>query len=117
MSEAFIPVVAVADIPDNGKFAGQVNGWHVLICKVDGGYVAVNDRCTHAASALAGGRIRRGTIMCPLHGARFDLATGNCMGGIYKALRMFPSRTRNGLIEVAVPETVPGMEDLPVSIG
>ena len=117
MSEAFVPIVAVADFPDDGKFAVRVNGWHVLICKIEGGYQAVNDRCTHAASALSGGRVRRGTVMCPLHGARFDLATGNCIGGIYKALRFFPSRIVDGWIEVAVPEAIPGMEDLPIRIG
>jgi anthranilate 1,2-dioxygenase ferredoxin component len=117
MSEVYTPVVAEADFPDDGKFAAKVAGWHVLICRIEGAYHAVNDRCTHAASMLSTGRLRRGTVMCPLHGARFDVASGKCLGGEYRALRMFPLRVENGQIEVAVPETVPGMEDLPIMIG
>jgi anthranilate 1,2-dioxygenase ferredoxin component len=55
--------------------------------------------------------------MCPLHGARFDLVTGTCIGGVYSALRKFPLRIEDGMIEVAVPSTAPGMADLPVKTG
>jgi nitrite reductase/ring-hydroxylating ferredoxin subunit len=36
----------------------------------------VENRCSHREEKLTGGRIRRGQIMCPVHGARFDLRTG-----------------------------------------
>jgi len=90
-----------------------INGWHVLIIKLDDGYHAINDRCPHAASPLSTGRTRRGTVMCPLHGARFDIVSGACIGGTYPSLRAFPLRVTDGTIEVAVPTVVPGMADLP----
>lgn len=112
----YTPVAGEGEVPDDGKFAAVVKGWHVLIAKIDGTYHAYNDRCPHAASPLSTGRLRRGAIMCPLHGARFDLATGNCAGGPYPPLRRFDLRVIDGRIEVAVPDTVPGMEDLPVRV-
>jgi nitrite reductase/ring-hydroxylating ferredoxin subunit len=117
MSEAFHTVIAEADFPEEGKFAARVSGWHILICKIEGAYHAVNDRCTHAASLLSTGRIRRGAVMCPLHGARFDVASGKCLGGEYRPLRIFPLRIAAGQIEVALPDTAPGMEDLPIIVG
>jgi anthranilate 1,2-dioxygenase ferredoxin component len=117
VSDIFQAVIAEATFPEDGKYAAQIGGWHVLIAKLDGVYHAVNDRCTHAASMLSTGRIRRGAVMCPLHGARFDLTTGGCIGGTYDALRKFPLRITDGMIEVAVPATAPGMADLPVKIG
>jgi anthranilate 1,2-dioxygenase ferredoxin component len=117
MVDAFIPLVAEAEFPTDGKLSTQVNGWHVLVCKLEDGFHAVNDRCTHAASMLSTGRIRRGTIMCPLHGARFDLATGTCIGGTYRSLRIFPLQIVDGKICVAVPDQKPGMDDLPISTG
>ncbi len=113
----FNAAIAEADFPEDGKFAAKISGWHVLIAKVEGSYHAVNDRCTHAASPLSTGRIRRGAVMCPLHGARFDLATGTCIGGVYSPLRSFPLRIEAGMIEVAVPATAPGTADLPVQLG
>jgi hypothetical protein len=76
--------------------------------------VALNDRCTHAASRLSSGRIRRGAIMCPLHGARFDLADGRCIGGAYPAVRQFDLRVVDGMVEIAVPARPPGMDETPV---
>jgi len=55
-----------ADVGPNG----------VLVCRVDGALHALDDRCTHARAPLSGGRLRGGSVMCPLHGAAFDVATG-----------------------------------------
>ncbi|HEX8445757.1 MAG TPA: Rieske (2Fe-2S) protein [Sphingomonas sp.] len=91
-----------------------VQGWPVLLALVDGQIRATIDRCPHAASDLGSGRIRRGAILCPLHGARFDLATGKCIGGSYAPLLLFDTRVVGGWVEVAVPDAAPGFEHLPV---
>ena len=116
MSETWHSVMEVAAFPEEGKLATKLGGWYVLIAQVDGEYRAVNDRCTHQAALLSEGRIRRGAIMCPLHGARFELATGRCLGSAYRDLRVFPVRLENGAIEVAVPDTAPGMDEIPVNV-
>lgn len=69
-----------------------------------------------ACSYLSTGRIRRGAVMCPLHGARFELATGCCMGGAYRDLRTFQVRVVDGIIEVSVPDAKPAMEEIPISL-
>ena len=110
------PFVAEAEFPEEGKLAKRVEGWSVLVVRTEQGFNAVNDRCTHQASLLSGGRVRRGAIMCPLHGARFDVATGRCLGGAYPDLRRFPLRVENGMIEVALPNHAPGPDERPVTI-
>lgn len=116
MSERWYPLIEEEAFPAEGKLATVINRWHVLAAKTEEGLFAVNDRCTHQAARLSDGRIRRGAVMCALHGARFEIATGKCLGSAYRSLRTFPVRVRDGMIEVAVPDEVPGMEDLPVSI-
>lgn len=94
-----------------------VNGWPVLVTRDEGKVHAVINRCTHAAAQLAPeGRVRRGTVMCPLHGARFRLDNGDCMGGAgYKPLLIFATReSADGWLEVSVPDAAPGAEHLPV---
>jgi nitrite reductase/ring-hydroxylating ferredoxin subunit len=114
MIESWHDIVPEAEFPPEGKLVKMINGWHVLVVKTESGIYAVNDRCTHQASTLSGGRIRRGAVMCPLHGARFELDTGRNIGGTYRPIRTFPLRIVDGMVEVAVPEDSPGMEDLPV---
>jgi anthranilate 1,2-dioxygenase ferredoxin subunit len=116
MSDTWHPLIPEAEFPEEGKLATRVNGWYVLVGKTEDGLFAVNDRCTHQAAILSSGRIRRGAVMCALHGARFELATGRCIGGAYKDLRQFALRVTDGVIEVAVPDGQPGMDELPVSV-
>lgn len=115
MSETWHALIAETDFPEDGKIASKLGGWYVLVAKTEDGLHAVNDRCTHQAALVSGGRVRRGAIMCPLHGARFELATGRCIGGTYRDLRTFAVRVENGLIEVAVPDAAPGLEELPIA--
>lgn len=116
MSETWHALIAESEFPEEGKLSTKIGGWHVLVARTDEGFFAVNDRCTHQAALLSTGRIRRGAVMCPLHGARFEMATGRCIGGAYKDLRSFAVRTEGGQIEVAIPDEQPGMEELPVVI-
>lgn len=114
MTDLWHPLVAEAEFPDEGKLAARIAGWSVLVVRTEDGFNAVNDRCTHQAALLSGGKVRRGAIMCPLHGARFEAATGRCIGGAYADLRRFELRIERGTIEVALPETPPGPDERPV---
>jgi nitrite reductase/ring-hydroxylating ferredoxin subunit len=114
MSRSFHRVAPAAGIVE-GKSAGfVVAGWPVLLAMSEGRLHATIDRCSHAASELSTGRVRRGAIMCPLHGARFALADGKCIGGAYAPLMLFEVRVQDDWIEVAVPDEAPGFEHLPV---
>lgn len=114
-TETFHRAVLEADAPRDRPFSLVLNGWPVLICHAEGTFRAVINRCTHASSNFDGGRVRRGSVMCPLHGARFDLATGKCLGGPHAPLRVFPLRSAEGWLEVAVPDRPPGPDEIPVT--
>jgi len=114
VTQTWHTLVSEAEFPAEGKLAAKIGGWHVLVAKTDDGIFAVNDRCTHQAALLSTGRVRRGAVMCPLHGARFEMDGGKCIGGAYKDLRSFPVRIEDGVIEVCVPDAAPGMDELPV---
>jgi nitrite reductase/ring-hydroxylating ferredoxin subunit len=116
VSHSWHHLMAEAAFPADGKYAARIAGWHVLVLRGDDGALrAVNDRCTHQAALLSGGRLRRGAIMCPLHGARFDLASGKCLGGAYPDLRVFDLRVVDGMIEVSLPDSPPGPAELPIA--
>lgn len=116
MTNSWLPLVPEDAFPADGKLAAKLGGWHVLVAKTDDGLFAVNDRCTHQASRLSGGRVRRGFVMCPLHGARFDVASGKCAGGAYADLRTFAVRVEDDMIMVEVPDAPPAMDEIPVAV-
>lgn len=52
----------------------------VLVCRVRGELFALDDNCSHRDARLSEGRLRNHTITCPLHGAQFDVRTGEPKG-------------------------------------
>lgn len=52
----------------------------IVVCRVGGELFALTNNCSHAATPLSEGRLRRYGLTCPLHGASFDVRTGEHSG-------------------------------------
>ena len=104
MSEQrYVPVQHTNELPPNSKKAVELDGRSILLCNSDGDIYAVDNICSHAEQPLECGRIRAGWIMCPAHGARFDLASGEPISGpAQEPIATFPVRITDGMIEIAV---------------
>lgn len=76
MTENFTRAVPVAELPMGAKKVVEIDGQPVLLCNSNGRLFAVSNICSHANETLECGRLGNGWIACPVHGARFDLATG-----------------------------------------
>ncbi|WP_179046135.1 Rieske (2Fe-2S) protein [Sphingobium lactosutens] len=114
-SAAFVPLLPEGELAVGQIRAFTVNGWPVIVTRSATGLRALLNRCSHAATALEGGRVRRDFIICPLHGAQFDLATGACLSPTrYPTIRTFPLAVAGGMIAVQVPDTQPTAEELPI---
>ena len=61
--------------------AVAVNGTQIALCNVDGVYYAIDDACTHRSALLSEGDLIGKEITCPLHGAIFDVTTGEVLEG------------------------------------
>lgn len=69
----------------------------------DGSFAAVSPWCTHAKVSLINGDVEGCEVICPLHGARFDLKTGQHLSlPAVRALESFPLRIEDGQILVQV---------------
>ena len=72
----FVRAATLADVPDGGAIAVEVEGVELALVR-DGSVVyAVIDECSHAAIPLSEGEVEGNEIECWLHGSRFDLRTG-----------------------------------------
>ena len=102
--QTFERVFNVAEIQPGSKKAVEVNGQSVLICHSNDRLFAVSNICSHAHEKLECGRMSRGWIACPIHGARFELATGRAMNPPAKQpIATYPVRVVDEWIEVSVP--------------
>lgn len=100
---SFTRVLQVAEVPPGTKKAVEVSGKSVLICHSNDRLFAVSNVCSHAEEMLEGGRMSRGWISCPAHGARFELATGRAMNPpATRPIETYEIRVVDDWIEVAV---------------
>jgi 3-phenylpropionate/trans-cinnamate dioxygenase ferredoxin subunit len=75
----FVPVCKVSDLPDPGKAVFEVGDRLVALFHVSGTFWALDDLCTHDGGPLAEGRLEDHTVVCPRHGAKFDIRTGQAL--------------------------------------
>jgi 3-phenylpropionate/trans-cinnamate dioxygenase ferredoxin subunit len=64
---------------------------------------AIEDRCTHDDGPVCLGEWDEEacTVICPRHGARFDLRTGKALSlPAYLPVRTFPVRVEDGIVKV-----------------
>jgi len=93
----------VSEVPPGTKKAVEVAGKSILICHSNDRLYAVSNICSHAQEKLECGRMSRGWIACPVHGGRFDLATGRAMNPPAKLpIAIFELRVVEDWIEVLV---------------
>ena len=88
------------DFPVGVEVNGRKLGLFVLGDEVH----ALEDVCPHAFALLSQGFQEDGVIECPLHAARFDIATGKCLVEIgQRDLQRFPVRVQGGKVQVQIP--------------
>ena len=64
-------------------------------------YFAIEDICTHDGAQLTGGAIEGTEIICPRHGARFCLRTGEALSPpAYEPVRVFATKIEGGRLWV-----------------
>jgi len=69
----------------------------VAIARSGEEYFAIEDVCTHDGAELTGGEIEGAQIICPRHGARFCLRTGEALTPpAYEPVRVFATRIDDG---------------------
>ena len=73
----------------------------IAVFNVDGEFYAIEDVCTHDYETLTGGCIEGDEIICPRHGARFNIKTGEALTPpAYEAVATLPVRIENGMVQV-----------------
>lgn len=93
--------LALEDLPASEPVAAQAGDTPVLLVRDGDDILALHDRCSHRGCSLAGGDVEDGAIVCPCHGSRFDLRSGEIRRGPATAPQpVLQTRVRAGRVEV-----------------
>lgn len=105
----FQAVLSLGELPEGKMRACEIGGRRIVVCRTREGVFAVDDVCTHAYSRMSEGRLRGTRLICPLHGASFDVRDGRVLGApATRALPVHRARINGEQIEVAIdPSAAP----------
>lgn len=79
----------------------DADGTRIAVFNLDGDFVAIEDVCTHDGGELASGCREGDVIVCPRHGARFCLRTGEALSApAFEPTAVFPVRVTQGVVQV-----------------
>ena len=67
------------EFPEGKGRRVDVAGNPVAVFNVNGTFHALHDCCSHADAPLSRGTVKGTSVMCPRHGAHFDLRTGEVL--------------------------------------
>ncbi len=98
---AFVPVLEEVELEEGCPRKVEAEGVPVMVVRLGGRIQAIGDVCSHLGCSLADGQLQGASIICPCHGSRFDLETGEVLDGpaTFPEPR-FETRVRDGRIEV-----------------
>lgn len=97
----WITVAKSGEIASGACKVVDVDGVLIATFNIDGEYYAIEDVCTHDGGLLTGGKIDCDVVVCPRHGARFCIKTGEALTApAYEPTATFPVRVEGDEIQV-----------------
>ena len=101
----FVPLIAFDSLEPGGTVGVHHGRYFLAIHLVDGQPYCTDDICSHEESLISEGGFLEGfEVECPLHGARYDVRSGEVtMPPAEDPLRTFPVEVRDGQVYVQLP--------------
>jgi 3-phenylpropionate/trans-cinnamate dioxygenase ferredoxin subunit len=72
-------VAKVSEVAPGTTRRVLVDSAEILLCNIDGKIYAIEDVCTHDGGPLDQGTLEGECVVCPRHGATFDVRTGDAL--------------------------------------
>jgi 3-phenylpropionate/trans-cinnamate dioxygenase ferredoxin subunit len=100
---AFVRVGSADDIQPGTKRVLEADGLLLVVVNLDGRFYALEDVCTHDGGPVGEGELKNGHLICPRHGAQFDVVTGAALTlPAFEPVPTYEVQVRDGEIWVDV---------------
>lgn len=101
----FIEIAPLSELPNGERLFVEVNGQPIVIFHIAGQLFAIGDVCTHDDGPLGDGDLEGFHIVCPRHGAEFDIRSGQAMQmPAVVDIPAYPVQVRDGVILIGMPK-------------
>ena len=103
-NETFYKIAAIQDIPNNERLFIEINGLPIVIYSLNGEFYATSDECSHDKGPIGEGQLDGFEIICPRHGARFDIRNGKVTRlPAARNIPSYPVKVIDGYLNIGIP--------------
>jgi 3-phenylpropionate/trans-cinnamate dioxygenase ferredoxin subunit len=100
----YIAVGSVSELKDGQRLFIEIDDTPIVIINIEGNYYAIADVCSHDDGPVGEGNIEGFEIICPRHGARFDIQSGKVLSlPAFVDIPAYPIRLVGEEIEIGIP--------------
>ena len=102
----YFQVAGVDDLENGERLYVEIGELELVIFNIAGEIFAIGDVCSHDGAPLGEGELEDHDVICPRHGARFDIRSGKATGlPAVVDIPAYPVRIRDGQIEVGIQKS------------
>ena len=103
MSDHWIDVIAIDDIPEDDVTSVDIEGKSIALYRVEGEVFATDNLCTHGNARLCDGFLEGHEIECPLHQGKFDIRNGKAMcAPLTEDVKTYPIKIEGDRVCIAI---------------
>lgn len=100
----FIEIASEDEIQIGERLHIEIDGLPLVVFNIGGEFYAIADLCSHDDGPLGDGELENMEIVCPRHGARFDLRSGKALTlPAVVDIPAYPVRVKDSKIEIGLP--------------
>jgi 3-phenylpropionate/trans-cinnamate dioxygenase ferredoxin subunit len=100
----FYEIAGVEDLPNGERLFLEVGEASIVVFNIAGSYYAIGDVCSHDDGPVGDGDLDGYQVVCPRHGARFDVRTGQALSlPAVIDIPAYPVRVVDGRLEIGIP--------------
>lgn len=100
----FIEIASVDEIGSGERLFLDIDGTQIVVFNIGGQYFAIGDVCSHDGGPLGDGEIIDFEIVCPRHGATFDVRSGKVLTlPAIVDIPAYPIRVVSGQLQLGLP--------------
>ncbi len=101
----FYEIMPAADLPNGERILLELDDIPIVIFNIADAFYAIKDQCSHEDLEIGDGELEGYEIVCPYHGAHFDVRTGEAKTlPAVDGIPAYPVRVRDGNIELGLPK-------------
>ena len=100
----FIGVAGADEISAGERLFLEIDDLDIVLFKIADEFFAIADLCSHDDGPLGDGELEGHEVVCPRHGAHFDVRTGKAVSlPAIVDIPAYPVRVVEGQIELGLP--------------